>query len=330
MRRFLACGALIVALGCSAPAALSASLDDYSSFWVLGDSLSDDGSLFAATDGAIPPPPYWEGRFSNGPVWAEHVADDFGSLGKPTGNFAYGRAAVGAAAPPALSFGQQIEAMAAASEGLRGERPVAGLWIGANDLVGFGIPNGVARETGRAAALGVAAGVEALRGLGFRDVLLFNLPALERTPLYALGGDPAASEQARIGTRAFNATLKRAAKDLRDDGMNVMQVNAFKLLNQLLDDPEKYGVANATLPCLVPTTGQYCGPEAARLLAFFDPLHPNATIHGALADEARAKLAPVPLPAPALLLVAALGGLVAAARRRRQASAALRADAARA
>src|SRR5215475_162129 len=39
---------------------------------VFGDSLSDNGNLFALT--GFPQPPAWEGRASNGPVYAEQLA----------------------------------------------------------------------------------------------------------------------------------------------------------------------------------------------------------------------------------------------------------------
>jgi phospholipase/lecithinase/hemolysin len=43
---------------------------------VFGDSLSDNGNLFNATGGLAPPsPPYFNGRFSNGPVWVEYLDD---------------------------------------------------------------------------------------------------------------------------------------------------------------------------------------------------------------------------------------------------------------
>ena len=76
-----------------APEVRAATYDGYTSFWTLGDSLSDDGNLYAATGGKAPPAPYFDGRFSNGPVWAEHVAADFAAKGLATGNFAYGGAA---------------------------------------------------------------------------------------------------------------------------------------------------------------------------------------------------------------------------------------------
>ena len=56
-----------------------------------GDSLSDNGNLYALT-GQPPSPPYYMGRFSNGPVTVEQLA---GSLGSPLLDFAYGGATTG-------------------------------------------------------------------------------------------------------------------------------------------------------------------------------------------------------------------------------------------
>ena len=41
----------------------------------IGDSLTDVGNAYLGSAGAYPPsPPYWQGRFSNGPVWVEYFA----------------------------------------------------------------------------------------------------------------------------------------------------------------------------------------------------------------------------------------------------------------
>ena len=63
----------------------------FSNMYVFGDSLSDMGRLFAATGGMIPPAPiYANGRLSNGPVWAEYVADDLNLDLNLGNNFAIG------------------------------------------------------------------------------------------------------------------------------------------------------------------------------------------------------------------------------------------------
>ncbi len=314
MRQAMAGGVLLAAaFGLVAGGAAAETFDRYTSFWAFGDSLTDDGNLSAATGGAAPGAPYFEGRFSNGPVWAEHIAEDFTNAGKTAENFAYGGAAVGPAplrplpAPPVVDLDGQVGLFAEASPGRLGARPLASLWFGSNDLLFNGVPNGDAKKVGRAAARGVASGALELRDLGVRDVILFNLPALEKTPNYRII-NPGGAEQARKGTRAFNRTLARRADGLREAGMRVTEIDVFALFNELLDDPVKFGVVDARTPCYLPGV-VFCGDTLAPLLAFFDPVHPNATIHAAVADAVRAEVAPVPLPAPALLLVGGLAAL---------------------
>src|SRR5690349_9943924 len=46
----------------------------FSKIVFFGDSLSDNGNFYADVLGFMPKsPPYYEGRFTNGPVWAELV-----------------------------------------------------------------------------------------------------------------------------------------------------------------------------------------------------------------------------------------------------------------
>ncbi|KAJ2078758.1 hypothetical protein H4R24_004260 [Coemansia sp. RSA 988] len=47
---------------------------NYPTLYVFGDSLSDIGVLNNLTNGLVPPSPYWEGRFSSGPLWNEYAA----------------------------------------------------------------------------------------------------------------------------------------------------------------------------------------------------------------------------------------------------------------
>src|SRR5439155_21476778 len=64
-----------------------ASAGQFTKLVVFGDSLSDTGNVYAVTAGAVPPsPPYYAGRFSNGPVWAEYLA---AALALPAVNYAY-------------------------------------------------------------------------------------------------------------------------------------------------------------------------------------------------------------------------------------------------
>jgi phospholipase/lecithinase/hemolysin len=45
---------------------------------IFGASMSDNGNAYIITDGAYGGPPNYLGRFSNGPVWVERLAEDLG------------------------------------------------------------------------------------------------------------------------------------------------------------------------------------------------------------------------------------------------------------
>ncbi|MBP7241339.1 SGNH/GDSL hydrolase family protein [Amaricoccus sp.] len=317
-RTLLACG---LAAGLLA-AAGQAGAATFTSFWAFGDSLSDDGNLSAATGGAVPAPPYWEGRVSNGQVWAEHVARRFSNNDLETGNFAFAYGAAGdpppfspVPSPPVQNLSGQLELFDAAAPGRLGKRPLASLWFGANDLFFGGIPTGTAAAVGTAAADRVADGALALKDRGVRDVMLWNLPSIDETPAFKII-NPGGAQQAKEGSDAFNARLDERISGLRDQGVRVTKMDAHALFRALIDDPAAFGVIDATTPCYVPGTDIYCGADMAPLLAFFDPVHPSSTIHAALAREALARVQPVPLPAPVALLLAGLAALGVLGRRR--------------
>ncbi|MDZ4862057.1 MAG: SGNH/GDSL hydrolase family protein, partial [Gemmatimonadota bacterium] len=138
-------GALVIAL-------VSAQASAYSALYVFGDSLSDTGNVFAATGGTNPPPPYFNGRFSNGPVWVETLSTNLGlgavnpSLlgGK---NFAWGGATTGGTPPPAIPGTSLTQQVAGYLVGVGGVADASGLyvvWGGGNDVRAGNITNSVA------------------------------------------------------------------------------------------------------------------------------------------------------------------------------------------
>jgi outer membrane lipase/esterase len=83
-------------LSCLLPLPVSAqSIDGVTTF---GDSLSDNGNAFQSTGGTVPPsPPYFNGRFSNGPVWVEGFPAELKLPAGASNNFAFGGATSGTA-----------------------------------------------------------------------------------------------------------------------------------------------------------------------------------------------------------------------------------------
>ena len=85
----------VLALGIVSPATARAGLTQIVAF---GDSLIDTGNVFAAT--GQPPAPYYDGRFSNGPVWVEYLAGRLGIAARRPASPA-GRTTPGAGPRPA-------------------------------------------------------------------------------------------------------------------------------------------------------------------------------------------------------------------------------------
>ena len=113
--------------------------DPFSEIFTFGDSLSDTGNLYILSGGTIPPdPPYYQGRFSNGPIWTEQLADMLGMELPPENQFALAGSQTGYdnfEIPLPLGFRTQIDGYLG-SLGLQEVDPNAlhTIWIGANDF----------------------------------------------------------------------------------------------------------------------------------------------------------------------------------------------------
>ncbi|WP_298915554.1 SGNH/GDSL hydrolase family protein [uncultured Roseobacter sp.] len=331
--------ATTIALGLATTAQASTLADTFTSYYAFGDSLSDDGK---AGPGFLSAPSL-DGRFSNGKVWTEFLADDFEAAGKNTQNYAIGGATAGpVAAPrtPISTFAGQIQAFSAnlfldvpvppffdAIE--PGNNPLVSVWFGANDL--FNTLAGDTRlEDARNAANLLTQQVEGIatstRGL-FDDFIIPNLPDLGLTPSYAVF-DTDDQQNATDATFAFNNQLQSNIADLQNAGLNIYTVDTFALFNDALNDPLGpegiYDFTNVTLPCTISFAndlGPNCVTDGGLTLEqvdsflFADAVHPTSATHRILASEARAAV--VPVPASALLFLTAFGTIGVMARRRR-------------
>lgn len=324
----LALIAATAAVALSGPVHGASLTQTYSSLFVFGDSLSDTGNVFAATPNEaisikLPPsPPYFNGRFSNGPVWADLLIGEFTAAFRPAASFAFGFANANVNGP-APDFAEQRGLFAATvPPAALGDRPLAAVWFGANDLFGAvdaGADAATASAVGGAAALATVAGIADLADGGIDDFLLFNLPDLSATPGYALLQTQGAVA-AKAGSAAFNAALDAQLPSLRGQGLTVTLVDIAGLFADLQADPGAFGLTDATNPCLRGGVlqvglGLVTPCASADGLAFWDSVHPTTVVHARIDAEVRAALAPVPLPAAGWLLAAALGALALRARR---------------
>lgn len=229
---------------------------------VLGDSLSDIGN---------------GGRFTNGPVWVEHIARRLGVELEPSAlggsNFAVGGAR---ARGGPTDLRAQAEAFLASRAGAPDSGWLHVVFGGANDLLALGAEPD--RDVAaRAAAGAIADIVDDLAAAGAVHLLVPNLPDIGRTPAVRARG-PAWVSEARRLTRLYNGDLERALAEVEARrSIRLYRLDVFALLERVLADPAAAGFDDVTTPCL--------GGACERAL-FWDELHPTAYAHARLAEAA--------------------------------------------
>ncbi|KAJ1952921.1 hypothetical protein EC988_003292 [Linderina pennispora] len=165
--------------------------------YIFGDSLSDVGTLKKLTFGLIPPKPYWNGRFSSGPAWNEYLSL---KLGYNLYNKAVGGATSDNSITPSLPFGLPVQIPSSQDQinWFRSANPnysqsnmryadIAVLEIGANDFLVnlFSLAAGTKTPESFAERLSneVISQMDQLKAIGFRNIVVPNLAAIQLTPL---------------------------------------------------------------------------------------------------------------------------------------------------
>lgn len=313
LHRLLASFALVAGALSSLPAQAMA----YSSLTVFGDSLSDVGNIKIVSPNSVPSPPYFNGRFSDGPNWIDVLAAGLGlpsasvpSFGGGT-NYAFGGARTGQ--------GQTPPGVLAQVGGLWGPtHPTAdptGLYVvvgGGNDMRdarGASSTDQSRQDAADAAADNIFKSVFALASKGAQHVMISTLPDLGATPEAVNAGLVATSTDATLRYNAavagLEAQLEALFADLDVIVLDMYGVAAGVRSDALNNGGAVFGITNTTLPCFV------VGGCAKSL--FSDTLHPSSAAH-ALIGAVALNLA-VPLPATLALLGAGL--LLLGAQRRR-------------
>ncbi|RCS29455.1 autotransporter domain-containing protein [Rhodanobacter denitrificans] len=287
-------GAIATALLFSTAAAAT----DFSNVIVFGDSLSDGGNISLASAPAIQPPL----RFTTNPgtTAAENVAAGLGFTLAPSAvggtDYAWGGAGFvnNVAAVPTIP--QQLQMYLGANGGKADSHALYQVWGGANDIFylsgALTNPNAIAAGAVNAAQteLGVLGGLQAA---GAKYVVVYNLPDLGKTPSAAAGG-PAAQAGASQLAVLYNGVLSSGLGQLSSNGLNVIPVNTYALLNEVIANPSAYGFTNVTAPaCGAGSSSVQCGPQGSGLpytyapgtnqtYLFADGVHPTTAAHAML------------------------------------------------
>ena len=270
-----------------------------------GDSLSDVGNARTASFGLIPGSPgYYNGRFSNGPIWLEKLGP---SLGLPAataslagGNdYAYGGTTSGTGVTAIFpNIRTQVTSYIGAHSA--NSTQLFTMLGGANDLLNY--LGGDPSTTPAQAADNISGSIQALYGDGARNILVANLPDLGLTPRFH---GTSAQGSANTATTQFNTQLAMdlATDSGTDPGLTIYNLNLFSLVNQAVSTPFAYGLTDVSHQAYT-GDNSYAGNGTAVSDAsgylFWDAIHPTTTGHALIANAA---LASIPEPTTMMLVL---------------------------
>jgi outer membrane lipase/esterase len=291
----LAAAAVLLA-GCSDSTPTEAAAPElFKTMVVFGASLDDVGNVCNLSPASCPPAPYFNGRVSNGPIWAELVATQLGATLTPsrTGgtNYAYSGARTG----PIAGTNQGVPNMMAQVDEFIAKGPTANrdrmLFVLNAATVGNDMtdavgqlatnPNAVAIPTN--AVNNIATMVTKLYVAGARHILVSNATDVGRTPqVRALG--PSAVTLTSQWSSLFNGGLGVQLTVLRasNAGLNLYLLDLGALTAEVFANPATFGFTNLTAPCLAGTT--VCSQPDTYF--YWDPFHPTAATGRLVAQRA--------------------------------------------
>lgn len=315
-RMLLPMFALVVTL--LAPAGAFA--EPYSSVYVLGDSLSDQGNLFQATlsvtgSGIPADDHYFQGRFSNGEIYAGFLAERLGvpltaSLLGGT-NFAFGGTRAnynivedpptpGGFPPGLFPWTLNLQRQAFSDQTISDPNALYIVFSGSNDvadLIGQTIVQGfeATKPISDQAVQAIRSVIQAFIVAGARDILVPNLPDLGIVPLVfsrdPLPGQPPGSTLVADTATALAFRFNSSLDEMLDEfvSVNIIRFDTFSLFRRISSNPAAFGLRNSTEPCYTgfvepagPTDTVCDDPES---FVFWDAEHPTTTAHAVLAEQ---------------------------------------------
>ncbi len=243
--------------------------------YVFGDSLSDVGTVFRATGGTYPPSPtYFQGRYSNGRVWAEYLADRLHLSSRQTNNFACGGATTGSErntlVPGLLT---QVQSFTQTHQQTN-PNGLYVLWAGANDYL-----QGVSSAT--VPVENLTGAITSLVGVGAKKILVANLPDLGQLPATRTSANSASLSAL---TQSHNQGLRRSLKLLSQQysDLQIVTLDANTLYRDAITNPAAFGFTNVISSCL--SGSRACGNSDQFL--FWDGIHPTTAAHRILGEAA--------------------------------------------
>ncbi len=303
-------------LGTAPLYAPSVNATTFSQMVVFGDSLSDTDNSLTFTRGLLPNYPYYApGRFSNGKVWTDYLAQNLGISN--TINYAVGGARTDYSNVSFIPIGlqQQIGAFQY-GQTLLGQsitldsNALYTLWVGANDYLApiVDISNSLAqKQLVDTTISNLSSALTTLANAGAGHIIVPNLPSLNLTPL-AVGSSP--ENQANL-TNIIDLHNQSLAQELQALGKSYTNTqfigfDSYQFYEELFANPVASGLVNITQGCTkinlydpispFPAPNDLFEPGCSddlsvqETFAWWDSAHPTTAVHQRIADSVESLL----------------------------------------
>jgi len=272
---------------------------------LFGDSLSDDGSgVYTFSGHFLPLPPYYQGRFSNGHIWLEYVAQKVHLDYKHFFDYAYGGAFVDAENPsmvPSLmaTVNDYLISQKFNISSYDADKTLYIIFGGGNDVrkaVFFGeINESLSLNLRETLPYIVNFITQRIVDAGGKHIVVFELIPLNGPLIENITLDQ--REELQNLTLDLNNLIAEQIANLRSSsGVNITLYDPYDFWFDAVNNPEQFGFRNSTGYCFQnyidfidgsATTGEQANVcENPQNYLFWDGLgHPTTKFHEAFAGD---------------------------------------------
>ena len=269
---------------------------------VFGDSLSDNGNLYEYMKHQLPlSPPYYKGRFTNGPVWVELLVDYYypNNPDEHLLDYAFGGAGVMEGddiEDDLFTLHREMDTYFLAHQDKADKNSLYLVWIGSNNYLA--VPD----DPHKAIAdvnTGLQHGIQRLIDSGAKHIMVVNVPDLGRTPA---AKDFDAVDELSYLAKQHNIVLEKYYFEVKQRYPDIQWIylDIFNALNDMMEKPDDGGFTNITNTCyeevarlrernsllkMVSTVNPKGRADACDGFLFFDPVHPSAQAHRVMAER---------------------------------------------
>lgn len=225
--------AIILTTLCFSQSLLASATTTFNRIVFFGDSLTDNGNLYAYDFGYLPKsPPYFQGRFTNGYVWADKVAKHFyDQKFSAVNNYALGGQTAVLHGPSdsylPISLGMAVNTYLLRSSMSDRSKTLYIIWIGGNDYLhhakSHDMPQDHVNDNTSEVAAGIKSNIESLIYYGGLNFIVVNLPDLGKTPIGLQSGF---SKELHDLTITHNTKLSAMVEEVKQAHHDV-KINIF-------------------------------------------------------------------------------------------------------